>query len=178
MKTTLVLLLAGFNYNEHKIASCTYKLHVKPFQEYYTMIAPFHRLNADRVRKQMIHNKRKCIFKHVRRWRARSACAHARRLIWLSNCARDQRIRYALFEKQIHHETRLYNFDPLEPHFYIVKLGSTGVYIIFLISAQNIDCGYSLEPSFSENLHFLVVKFSVHLNTRVFVMIQGFSGEK
>ena len=43
-------------------------------------------------------------------------------------------------------KTRLYNFDPLKPHFYIVKLGFTGVHIIFLISAQNIDCGYSLEP--------------------------------
>ena len=42
-------------------------------------------------------------------------------------------------------KTRLYNFDPLQRHFYIVKLGFTGVYIIFLISAQNIDCGYSLE---------------------------------
>ena len=42
-------------------------------------------------------------------------------------------------------ETCLYNFDPLKPHFYIVKLGFTGVYIIFLISAQNKDCGYSLE---------------------------------
>ena len=30
----------------------------------------------------------------------------------------------------------LYNFDPRKPHFYIVKLGFTGVYIIFLISAQ------------------------------------------
>ena len=39
-----------------------------------------------------------------------------------------------------------YNIDPLKPHFYIVKLEFTGVYIIFLISAQNIDCGYSLEP--------------------------------
>ena len=29
-----------------------------------------------------------------------------------------------------------YNFDPLKPHFYIEKLGFTGVYIIFLISAQ------------------------------------------
>ena len=28
----------------------------------------------------------------------------------------------------------------------MVKQGFTGVYIIFLISAQNIDCGYSLEP--------------------------------
>ena len=43
-------------------------------------------------------------------------------------------------------KTCLYNFDPLEPHFYIEKLGFTGVYIIFLIFAQNIDCWYSLEP--------------------------------
>ena len=43
-------------------------------------------------------------------------------------------------------KTRLCNFDPLKPHFYIVKLGFTGVYIIFHISAQNIDCRYSLEP--------------------------------
>ena len=33
-------------------------------------------------------------------------------------------------------KTRLYNFDPLKPHFYIVKVGFTRVYIIFLISAQ------------------------------------------
>ena len=37
-------------------------------------------------------------------------------------------------------------FDPLKPHVYIVKLGLTGVCIIFIISAQNRDCGYSLEP--------------------------------
>ena len=31
----------------------------------------------------------------------------------------------------------VYNFDPLKPNFYIVKLGFTGVYIIFFfISAQ------------------------------------------
>ena len=68
-------------------------------------------------------------------------------------------------------KTCLYNFDPHKPHFYIVKLGFTGVYIIFLISAQNIDCGYSLEKyqNFSsENFHFLVVKFSILLNKRVF----------
>ena len=65
-------------------------------------------------------------------------------------------------------KTCLYNFDPIKPNFYIVKLGFTGVYIIFLISAQNIDCGYSLEPPrlcfeqkqekyqnfLSENFHF------------------------
>ena len=33
-------------------------------------------------------------------------------------------------------KTRLYNFDLLKTHFCLVKLGFTGVYIIFLISAQ------------------------------------------
>ena len=33
-------------------------------------------------------------------------------------------------------KTCLYNFGPLKPHFYIVKLGFTGVYIILLISVQ------------------------------------------
>ena len=42
-------------------------------------------------------------------------------------------------------KTCLYNFDPLKPHFYIVKLGFTGVYIIFLILLRIIDSGYSLE---------------------------------
>ena len=42
-------------------------------------------------------------------------------------------------------KTCLYNFDPLKPHFYIVNLGFTGVYIIFLILLKNTDCGYSLE---------------------------------
>ena len=45
-----------------------------------------------------------------------------------------------------HIKTCPYNFDPLKPHFYTVKLGFTVKYIIFLISAQNIDCRYSLEP--------------------------------
>ena len=89
-------------------------------------------------------------------------------------------------------KTCLYNFDPLKPHFYIVKLGFTGVYIIFLISAQNIDCGYSLEPPhwgssneypqskfwaevwkiselLSENFQFLVVKLSIYLNRLFFL---------
>ena len=33
-------------------------------------------------------------------------------------------------------KTCLYNFDPRKPLFYIIKLGFTGVYIIFLVSAQ------------------------------------------
>ena len=36
-------------------------------------------------------------------------------------------------------KTYLYNFDPLKPHFYIVKLGFTGVYIIFLFLLKNIE---------------------------------------
>ena len=92
-------------------------------------------------------------------------------------------------------KTRLYNFDPLKPHFYIVKLGFTGVYIIFLISVQNIDCGYSLEPprrggsnEYPQSIFwaeiwkisgffiwkfsiFMVVKFSIYLNRHVFVML-------
>ena len=43
-------------------------------------------------------------------------------------------------------KTCLYSFDPLKHHVYTVKLEFTGVNINFLISAQNIDCGYSLEP--------------------------------
>ena len=37
---------------------------------------------------------------------------------------------------------------PFNPIFIklLVKLGFTGVYIMFLISLKNIDCGYSLEP--------------------------------
>ena len=95
-------------------------------------------------------------------------------------------------------KTYLYNFDPLKPHFYIVKLGFTGEYTIFLFLLKNIDCGYSLEPPrrggsneypqsmflsrnkkkyqnfLSENFHFPVIKFSVYLNRRVLVM--GSSG--
>ena len=71
-------------------------------------------------------------------------------------------------------KTYLYNFDPLKPHFYIVKLGFTGVYIIFLISAQNIDCGYSFGEAvltsthnlcfvqkYEKYLEFFIWKFSV-----------------
>ena len=90
-------------------------------------------------------------------------------------------------------KTCLYNFDPLKPHFYIVKLGFKGVYIISLISAQKHWLWELLEPPhqggsnespqstfwaeiwkisefLSENFHFLVVKFSVYLNRHLFVM--------
>ena len=93
----------------------------------------------------------------------------------------------------------LYNFDPIKPHFYIVKLGFTGVYIIFLFLLKNIDCGYALEPPqrggsngypqsmflaeiwkiwefLSENFQLFVVKFSVYLNIRIFVMKTKYDG--
>ena len=43
-------------------------------------------------------------------------------------------------------KTHLYNFDPLKPHSYTVKLGFTEVYISFLIFAQKHRLWYSLEP--------------------------------
>ena len=73
-------------------------------------------------------------------------------------------------------KTYLYNFDPLKPHFYMVKLGFTGVYISFLISAHThnlcFEQKYENYQNFSsENFHILVVKTSVYLNRRVFVMV-------
>ena len=71
-------------------------------------------------------------------------------------------------------KTCLYNFDPLKPHFHIVKLGFTGVYIeAVLTSTHNLyfEQKYEKYQNFlSENFHFLVVKFSVYLNRHVFVM--------
>ena len=55
-------------------------------------------------------------------------------------------MRKRVFRQAYMTKTYLYNFDPLKPHFYIVKLGFTGVYIIFLFLLKNIGCGYSLEP--------------------------------
>ena len=45
-------------------------------------------------------------------------------------------------------KTCLYDFffDPLKPHFYIVKLGFTGVYIIFSYFCSKHRLWYLLEP--------------------------------
>ena len=90
-------------------------------------------------------------------------------------------------------KTYQYNFDPLKLHFYKVKLGFTGVYIMILISAQKHRLWHSLEPSqwgssneypqsmlwaeiwkisefLSKNIQFLVKKFSIYLNRCVFIM--------
>ena len=61
-------------------------------------------------------------------------------------------------------KTHLYNFDPLKPHFYIVKLGFTGVNTIFLILLKIMHCGYSLElPHWAE-----IWKISVFFYLKIF----------
>ena len=84
-------------------------------------------------------------------------------------------------------KTCLYNFEPLKPHFNIVKLGFTGVYIIFLIFALKHRLWVLVRiasptiyvfsrnmkniRTLSENFQFLQVKFSIYLNGSVFVMV-------
>ena len=54
------------------------------------------------------------------------------------------------------------NVYSLKPHFYIAKLGYTGVYLFFLFLLpfllQNIDWGYSLEPPRHEKTIFLPMR--------------------
>ena len=114
-------------------------------------------------------------------------------LIWVRKQTGSRKVVSLLKNDHNIMKTYLYNLDPLKPHFYIVKLGFTGVDIIFLFLLKNIDCGYSSEPPrwggsneypqyvLSRNMKnirifiwklsvFLVVKFSIYLNRRVFVM--------
>ena len=52
---------------------------------------------------------------------------------YLVLCFYQSNVSHAIFTKSSG-KLALYNFDPLKPHFYtsVVKLGFTGVYIIFL----------------------------------------------
>ena len=43
-------------------------------------------------------------------------------------------------------KTCLYNFNPLKPHFYIVKTGVYNGIHYFSHNAKKKDCGHSLEP--------------------------------
>ena len=101
--------------------------------------------------------------------------------------------------KLCHQENTPIEFWPLKPHFYTIQLGFTWVHIKFLISTQNdVDCGYPLEPPrrggfnkypqymfLSRNMKatrifrlklfiLLLVKRSIYLNRRVFVMVFGY----
>ena len=145
--------------------------------------------------------------------RFRSSCACARyhtalcsvHKLWVSNCVSGQwrpwsgcAIEQADLGLRCPHmpethfritKTYLYNFDPHKPHFYIIKLGFTEVYIIFLISAQkhrlwvlvrtaspsthNLCFGQKYEKYQNFYLKIfilLVIKFSIYLNRLVFVM--------
>ena len=93
-------------------------------------------------------------------------------------------------------KTHLYNFDPLKPHFYISKLGFTGVYIIFHISAKKHRLWVLIRTASARGgsneypqsmfwaeiwknirvfclkiFRFFLVKFSIFLNRCVFVML-------
>ena len=116
----------------------------------------------------MSRNETKPIFRHFR-------------LTKIQISLSDQNFHRAHFgQLKIHiTKTRLYDFDPLKPHFYIVKLGFIGVYIIFLISAQkhrlwvlvSFEQKYEKSQNFCLKIFiFLVVNFSVCLNRHVFVM--------
>ena len=65
-------------------------------------------------------------------------------------------------------KTCLYNFGPLKPQFYIVKLGFTGVYIIFLICAKK-HRYENIRVFYLKKFRFLRWNF-LYLNWRVFVM--------
>ena len=90
-------------------------------------------------------------------------------------CLTTQIIWYLATEKPHITKTCLYNFDPFIPHFYIVKLGYTGVYIIFLISAQKhklwvlteavLTSTHNLcfEQKYEKYQSFFIWKFSVFL---------------
>ena len=73
-------------------------------------------------------------------------------------------------------KTCLYNFDPLKPHFYIVKLGFTGELAEAVLTSTHNLCfeqKYEKYQNFlSENFPCLVVKFSIYLNSRIFVMVK------
>ena len=68
-------------------------------------------------------------------------------------------------------KTCVYNFDPLKPHCYIVKLRFIGVYIIFLISAQNLKCVCvrSASPRQFERVPTIYVWSRNMKNIRIFI---------
>ena len=98
---------------------------------------PAHTRSTIRIFPGRILDMQRCTVSSCGQRRLKSDCARA---VWFESSL-DAHVRLYVITK-----TCLYSFDPLKPHFYIVKIGFTGVYIIFIISAQNIDCGYSLEP--------------------------------
>ena len=74
-------------------------------------------------------------------------------------------------------KTCIYKVDLInliKPHFYIVKLGFTGVYIFFLFLLKNIDYGYSLEPlRWGGSNEYPQFMFWAEINIRKFSFLGG-----
>ena len=128
-----------------------------------------------RLRYMYVSSKKRTLYDIGEQWRLRTSFVLSGRNL---HC----RFIESLNTAEYIEKTCLYNFNPLKPHFYIVKLSFKGVYIIFL-SAQKHKLWVlvrTASPSTNmknirvflpENFPFLEVKFSIHLNRRVFVMI-------
>ena len=117
-----------------------------------------------RVWNYLYLNYRNCVYAHVLNHVNVRACMFVRmcpRFVQLYLNQRDP-LRYChfhvlnqqvrsfnvLISAKLHFITKtcLYNFDPLKPHIYIVKLGFTGYTLFFLFLLKSIDFGYPLEP--------------------------------
>ena len=84
---------------------------------------------------RFLHEWTYCIHEQPRNELNRHICAFQWKLpkvCWTDS----SELRYCIWPIGTITKTCLYNFDPLKPHFYTVKLGFTGVYIIFLIFSQ------------------------------------------
>ena len=75
---------------------------------------------------------------------------HTSCLIWICTVSKSTHVGLQGWKGQWESITKtglyMYSFEPLKPHFYTAKLRLTGVYINYLVSAQNVNCGYLLEP--------------------------------
>ena len=77
-------------------------------------------------------------------------------------------------------KTYLYNVDPLKPHFYIVKLGFTEVYITAFISAQKIGLWILVRTATTRRfLRVPTICLSTNMkNIRIFIKNISFFGGK
>ena len=66
------------------------------------------------------------------------------------------------------------SYWPITPHLYIVNWGLEGYTCFFLISAQNIDCGYSLDlprqGGSNEYTQFMFLSRNVKKISEVFIL--------
>ena len=143
-----------------------------------------HQLQYSKIKVKRIAFRNKEHTKNHEHWRLGLIESHHMQHCSLQGCIRPTRGGFSDIRFSNTTKTYLYNVDPLKPHFCIVKLGFTGVYIVFLISAQKQRLSYSLEPprrggsnEYPQSMfwaeiwkisvfiwfffHFLVVNFSV-----------------